>query len=284
MGEIVAAALVGHVPTIMLPESVRTTLGGGVDTSLVAGLGTVRQALDDAAPDTLVIFDTNWFTTTEHIVGGRARYQGTYTSEELPTTIADLPYDYPGAPDLAAAVEATARERGVRALNATNEHLVPHYPTLNILRYVHRGEAVMSVGICQAAEVHNFLDFGAALGEAITRTDRRVALLASGGMSHTFWPLDHQRAHSAYSPEHVRTPEARAFDERIIEMWSRGDHAGVIEAYPDYCQHSPEGFFGHYLMLAGAIGGRACAAKGRAMSEYENALGTGQVHVWFDLR
>jgi hypothetical protein len=42
--------------------------------------------------------------------------------------------------------------------------------------------------------------------------------------------------------------------------------------------------FGHYLMMVGAIGGRACTAPGRAYSEYENAIGTGQVHVWFDAR
>ena len=39
--------------------------------------------------------------------------------------------------------------------------------------------------------------------------------------------------------------------------------------------------FGHYLMMVGAIGGHACTAPGVAYSEYENAIGTGQVHMWF---
>ena len=57
----------------------------------------------------------------------------------------------------------------------------------------------------------------------------------------------------------------------------------MIDFYPEYESVKPEGKFGHYLMMAGALGGREWSAKGRRMSEYENALATGQVHVWFDL-
>ena len=41
----------------------------------------------------------------------------------------------------------------------------------------------------QTGEPDDFLTMGAALGEAASRLDRRVVVLASGGMSHTFWPL-----------------------------------------------------------------------------------------------
>ena len=51
----------------------------------------------------------------------------------------------------------------------------------------------------------------------------------------------------------------------------------------EYRKHNPEGFFGHYLMMVGALGGAACTAKGRKMSNYENAVGTGQLHMWFDV-
>jgi hypothetical protein len=33
--------------------------------------------------------------------------------------------------------------------------------------------------------------------------------------------------------------------------------------------------------LLGSIGGR-CTARGEMFSDYENATGTGQVHVWFE--
>jgi hypothetical protein len=51
---------------------------------------------------------------------------------------------------------------------------------------------------------------------------------------------------------------------------------------PEFLRYKPEAMFGHYLMLVGAIGGHACRAPGVRYSEYENAIGTGQIHIWFD--
>jgi hypothetical protein len=61
-----------------------------------------------------------------------------------------------------------------------------------------------------------------------------------------------------------------------------GEHAAVIDGWSDYRRFSPEGFFAHYLMMVGAIGGRSCTARGEMYSEYESAGGTGQAHVWFE--
>ena len=44
----------------------------------------------------------------------------------------------------------------------------------------------------------------------------------------------------------------------------------------------PEGHFAHYQMMINTIGGAACVAPGRMYSAYENSIGTGQAHVWFD--
>ena len=60
------------------------------------------------------------------------------------------------------------------------------------------------------------------------------------------------------------------------------DSCQVIEYQAEYKRHAPEGFFGHYLMMVGAIGGSGCSAAGRRYSEYESAAGTGQVHMWFE--
>ncbi|MEI2809010.1 MAG: hypothetical protein V9F00_01995 [Nocardioides sp.] len=40
--------------------------------------------------------------------------------------------------------------------------------------------------------------------------------------------------------------------------------------------------FAHYLMMAGATGEGDCTAKARQYGDYENSIGTGQVHLWFD--
>lgn len=65
-------------------------------------------------------------------------------------------------------------------------------------------------------------------------------------------------------------------------MADAGDHARVLDTMPEFLRFKPEARFGHYLMMIGALGERACTAPGRLYSAYENSVGTGQVHVWFD--
>ncbi len=284
MGEIIGAALVAHVPTIVMSESERRALNGGRDISLVAGLHRIRRDyLDRLAPDTIVVFDSHWFTTFEHCLTAHERRTGYFTSDELPRGMAAMPYDVPGDPELARAVEKVGTETDGTWVHATDDpYIAIHYPTVNLLGFLQGDERWVSAGICQTAEVDDFLVFGEVLAEAVRRLDRRVVLLASGGMSHRFWPLRELRKHESSDPVHIITPEARAADERILSHFAAGDHAAVIDSMPEYRAVSPEGRFGHYLTMVGAIGGRRCRAKGTQCSEYESAVGTGQVHVFFE--
>ena len=64
MGEIVGAAVVSHVPPIVMPEAIRRELNDGNDFSLVEGLHRLRaECLERLKPDTIIVFDTHWFTT-----------------------------------------------------------------------------------------------------------------------------------------------------------------------------------------------------------------------------
>ena len=107
-------------------------------------------------------------------------------------------------------------------------------------------------------------------------------IYASGGLSHRFWPLSELRDRMAGDPANIISPAARAADEQRIAWLETGRHNQVITTMPEYRRHAPEGGFGHYLTLAGALGGPRCTAPARRYGEYENAIGTGQVHLWFD--
>ncbi|NDB18309.1 MAG: hypothetical protein EB027_03460 [Actinobacteria bacterium] len=140
----------------------------------------------------------------------------------------------------------------------------------------------MTIGVCQTAESEDALRLGRALGEAIALTDRKVLLLASGALSHTFWPLRQLRKHEASDLSHIFTQEARAADEERIAWFKAGDHARVLDTMPEFKKYKPEAGFQHYLMMIGALGEGDCTATARQYGEYENSVGTGQVHIWFD--
>ena len=286
MGSIVGAALVSHVPTLVLPEAVRRSLNHGRDTSLHAGLHELRTVkLAPAEPDTVVVIDTHWFSTVEHLVTAHERRKGLFTSDELPRGMARVPYDMPGDPELARAFEAAASGRDDTWVTATDDPFIPvHYPTVNLLGFLQGDERWVSVSVCQTAEVDDFLLAGELLAQAVAEVDRRVVILASGGLSHRFWPLRQFRDHEAADPDaHIRTPEACAADRRVLKWMAKGNHNAILGHMPEFARHAPEGFFAHYLMMVGALGGAACTACGTQFGEYEAVAGTGQAHVWFDL-
>ena len=284
MGSIVGAGLISHVPPLVMPEAIRRELNNGEDTTLYQGLHDLgAERLRPLGADTVVVVDTHWFTTVEHIVTSHDRRFGLFTSEELPRGMCQMPYDMPGDRELAEAWSGEAAGRDDTWITAIDDpHLPVHYPTINLLPFLQGDEAWVSASICQTAEPDDFLLFGELLAQAVADLDRRVVVLASGGLSHRFWPLRQFRDHEGADPAlHLRTPEARAADERVIDCLVKGDHAGVLDYLPEFSTHAPEGFFGHYLTMVGALGGTACTAPGEQFGRYEAVAGTGQVHLWF---
>ncbi len=283
MGEIVGAGLVSHVPTIMLPPEVRRELNDGHEISLVPGLHRLKsKVLDRLEFDTIIVFDSHWFTTVEFVVAAHERRSGLYTSDELPRGMTQMPYDFPGDPELARAMAAAVTDAG-SWMTAIDDPCLPlHYPTTNLLPFLQGDERWISVSTPQTGETDDFLVAGAAIGAAIAHSDRRVVLLGSGALSHKFWPLGQLREHESSDPSHIRTPEHRAADLERIEWLKAGDHAKVIETMDEFARFTPEGRFGHYLQMVAALGGKDCRAQGVAYSDYENAIGTGQIHIWFE--
>jgi aromatic ring-opening dioxygenase catalytic subunit (LigB family) len=195
------------------------------------------------------------------------------------------PYDFTGDPELAHLIASKAAEHGTWITPIEDDHLPIFYATTNVWEYLGQGlpdKRWISIGVCQTADTEDNLRLGRALGDAIAESDRKVLLIASGAMSHTFWPLRQLRDHEAAGVEHIFTKEAAAADHERLEWFSRGEHARVLETMPQFYRYKPEARFGHYLMMIGALGEGDCTAAGRQYGEYENSIGTGQVHLWFD--
>jgi 3,4-dihydroxyphenylacetate 2,3-dioxygenase len=287
MGSIVAGLFSTHVPRLMIldPEKRRAYMKSTV-TSFYDVLPRIRE--ERIAPldfDTFVIIDTHWHSTLEWILNAHARHAGIYTSDEIPWMINEYAYDYPGDPELAEGIAAECKASQVWAQTSAHRGLPVHYGTLNVMHYYNPGphkKRVLPISVCDTAEVEANVAFGAALARAIAASDRRVLLIASGGMSHRFWPLAVIREHAGADPADINGANLRAWDERIMDWWRAGDHASVLahaDAFRKEC--APEGRFAHYLILAGALGAARWTAPGVQYGNYEAAIGTGQANFWF---
>jgi 3,4-dihydroxyphenylacetate 2,3-dioxygenase len=285
VGSIVGAAIVSHHPGLFQTDEFRVMMGNGDDSDLVRGYARLRAKLDEVKPDVLMIFDTHWFTTGFHLIDGGEGYEGTYISDEMPWYLFGKKYDYKGAPDLAGLVEAVAVEQKVLSKAVYEPTLPRHYATINVVNAVVRGEKVVTVSNCQNCQPHHYLESGRVIREAIARSPYRVALLASGALSHKFNEIDWVQKHPRiYHETNVARPENIARDKEAMALFEQGRHADIIDQWDAKFRPLPwEGFGGHYLQMVGALGARECIAKGTALSDYENARGTGNVHMWFDV-
>ena len=286
MGEVVAAGLLSHVPTIMLPREIRLELNEGKEISLVPALEKLRREVFDTYDyDTVVLLDSHWFTTVEFVVTSHGRRAGLFTAEELPRGMCRIPYDWKGDPELANLIAAEGEPNETWITPNDDQYLPIYYPSVNIWSYLGKGnpdKSWISMSVCQTADTEDFLRVGRAIGEGIRKSDRKVIIIATGSLSHTFYPLRELRGHEASDPSHIFSDAAREADLQRLAWFKEGRHDRVLETMPEFLKVRPEAKFAHYIMMAAALGEQKLTAPGIQISDYENSIGTSQVHVWFD--
>ena len=285
-GEIVGAALVSHHPGLFQSKEFRVKAGNGRDSDLIEGFARVRAKIDTVKPEVILILDTHWFTTGCHLIDAGAYYEGTYVSDEMPWYLHGQKYSYKGSPQFARHCEEIAREEEVIVRAIDEPTMAKHYATINIANALVKDEKVVSVGSCQTASTEDYLEMGKVLCKTVERSGSKVLLLASGALSHKFKNINAVPQNPRiYHPENISSQYNRESDYRAIEHFCRGEHAEILDRFDSEYKKVPwEALGAHYLQMIGALGGKDCTAVGEPLSEYENAHGTGNIHIWFEVK
>ena len=287
MGEIVGAGLVAHVPTIMLPEETRLEINDGKEITLVPGLRRLRtEVLDRLEPDT--------YRRDGHALGGRRsstssrRTSGARACSRATSCRAGCgrsPTTCRATPSSPTRVAAQADGRDDTWVLACDDPYLPiFYGTVNIWTLPADGdERWVSVGINQCGTTEDFLLLGRAdrAGGRADRSARGAARERRHDPPVPPVPRAARRARARRAGQHHDARGARGRPARA-RCCRRATTPASIDWMPEYRKCGPEGHFGHYLIMAGAIGGARCQAPGELFSEYEASVGTGQVHVWFE--
>ena len=279
MGEIVLAAKITHVPSIWLSE--HSEQFTGIRQNAIDGLVEIGRRARERDVDTFVIFDVHWLVNQGFHLNANARHDGTFTSHELPHFLAEMEYHYQGDPELAQEIAEVGSGRDL----SVRSHRVPglgfEYGTLIPMHHMNRDgfARVLSIAANQYASIDDGRRFGEAVAEAIRRSDRRVAVLASGSLSHQFWP-NHL---SVAGINEVNTEFNRQVDLRVLELWQAGRTREFLAMLPDYADrcHGEAGMI-DTAHLFGVLGWNAYQGTGELLGEYFGSSGTGQVNVIFE--
>ncbi len=263
-GRLVLASLTPH-PPIILPEV------GGPDTAqaqrTVDGMRRLAQIFAEARPDTIVVISPHGpvFSDTIAITG-------------LPTVEGDLrqfsaavSMEFSNDLGLAERIVNRAKLRGVSTaliepsvfsrLRAPRrlDHgtMVPLYYVLQAVS----GFRVVPVAMGMDTPDRLYM-FGMALREAVEEGEGRVALIASGDLSHRLKP----GAPAGYSPE------GKVFDERLVEALGRMDVEAIARLDDRLVEAAGECGLRPIFMMLGALDGLEVDAE---VHSYEGPFGVG---------
>lgn len=281
MGELVLAAKVTHVPSLMLSETLEPLKG--TRDGPINSLKTLGQRARERGADCFVVFDTHWISNFGFHINANERHRGTYTSPEAPQMISGLSYEFPGNPELADLIAAETARTGPLALAHQVPTLPVEYGTIVPMHYMNKDRSCSVVPIASPvfASIDENRKFGEAVRRAIVKSKSKVAVLASGSLSHMLFPND-QLGPEAWNK--ISSEFNRQMDLRVLDLWRERRYAEFCKMLPDYTRKcSGEALMADTVMLFGTLGWDKYSGASEQLCEYFPSSGSGQVTVEFSV-
>lgn len=283
MGSIVLAAKITHVPSMFVSE--QPGPHEGCRAAAIDGHREIARRALELDADTYVVIDTHWLVNSGYHVNANPWHHGTYTSNEFPHFIREMPFDHLGDRDLGHAIAQYATKAGVRCRAHDDvPSLGLEYGTLVPMRYMGPIAPLRVVSVAGWMYDATFAEsrtVGEAIRDAIEASDRRVVLLASGSMSHRIWP----NSEVEDGMFRISRPFNEHVDRMVLDLWRAGRHDEFLALLPDYADHcSGEGHMHDTAMLFGALGWDTYREPVEVLTDWFPSSGTGQCNVVFPIR
>ncbi len=279
MGTLALAVKVTHVPSMFISE--REGPLHGCRSRAIEGLGEIGRRLVGLGCDTAVLLDTHWLVNSGYHINACESFQGVFTSNEFPHFIQNLRYEYRGNPGLGDRIAEIATRRGVRTRSHHVDTLDVEYGTLVPLHFMRAAATLKIVSVaawCAFSSMEESRLVGESIREAIELSDSKVALIASGSLSHRI----HDNRVVEQGGLTISDEFYRQADLRALDLWQQGRFQEFTAMLPTYSRacHG-EGWMHDTAMLLGALGWDRYQEHVEIVTPYFPSSGTGQVNAVF---
>lgn len=242
---------------------------------LASAFEAAAARLADAAPETVIVYSTQWLAVLDQLWQTRAHVHGLHVDENW-HEYGDLPFDITIDTELTAGIIDATPAIDIRSKGVDYDGFPIDTGTIvtaNFLDPDHRLRFVIG-----SNNLYHDWDMTHALGriaaEQAGAHGRRVAVIGVGGLSGSFF-----RDTIDIAADHVAAPGDDAWNRKILDLMQAGDSAGLRAACPAFAAEARADMgFKHCGFVLGALGDRFGPATVHA---YEPLYGTGGAVVEF---
>jgi AmmeMemoRadiSam system protein A len=267
MAGIILGCIVPH-PPLMVPD-----IGRGEERRISATLEAMEKLADKLAqqkPETILIISPHG---TSHPGAMGIVTAKSSTGNMRNWGVSGPDYYFDNDLEIVAAIEKEADAAGIpiQSIGETGydiDHgvLAPMYYLIRAVK----GMPLVPLTFCWLPLSTHFA-FGQAINRAVTETDKRVALIASGDLSHRLIPS----APAGYDPQ------GKVFDKTLVDALSRLDTHAVLNLDEDLIEHAGECGLRSIVILLGALHGLSVTPH---ILSYEGPFGVGYLVASFDIK
>ncbi len=250
------------------PNVIDPGVFGGIGSETVAALRAL-DVLGRIRPDTILVATPHWVSRIFEVQAAE-RPRQIYDFSGFPRELYEVRYSPPGDPDLARRLVAEGKRRAL-PVAATESHGLDHgawAPLLHIAPGAMTPVVPLSITFLPPGE---HMGWGEAIGAALATTDKRVAFVSTGSITHR---LDR------FAPaEAEEWSEGARIEKEVVDLLLAKRYADVAEFDPDkWATVAPEGNLGPLFEMLGALGptfsprlvhtGQAFGAAGMSTLEF----------------
>jgi len=272
-GQIVKGYIMPGMPHVMLPKesASRRELR---DACRVAGANA-----QEARPEVLVIFSTQWVSVLGHLVQARPNPVGLHVDENW-YDLGDLPYSFRTDLELARKTIDLGTAAGLQVRPVDYEGFPVDTGTLVALNFLNPKNEIPVV--CISCNIYSGRDeelkLGQAAADAVRALGRRAVAVASTGLSGHYFTRE-----ITDDEDRIVNQEDDVENRRLLDLIAAGKCVDAMDLVPEYAAKTGADMqFKSYYWLMGAIGsGRVKGkVKGKVLG-YGSIWGSGAAVVEF---
>jgi 2-aminophenol/2-amino-5-chlorophenol 1,6-dioxygenase alpha subunit len=245
---------------------------------LAQAMQSAGKSLAVSAPDTIIVYSTQWIAVLDQLWQTRPHLQGVHVDENW-HEYGDLPFAINIDTELAEAAVASSHKAGIKSKGVNYDEFPIDTGTIVAANFLNPGNRIPLV-ITANNVYHDWQrtgQIGRIAVEQATLLNRKVAVVVVGGLSGSCF-----RQTIDISSDHLATESDDAWNGKILQLMERGDVEALLAACPQYAAEAKVDMgFKHLAFLLGAVGGNFSSAT---VHGYGPLYGTGGAVVEFHLR